>query len=101
MGLATIGIGLIPSYETVGIISPSLLLFFRFIQSTAVAGEFNNSSIFLIERSKKRSWIGVASSSDMFTGILITYIVNTTSYEYAWRIEFISVGVISLILMFF
>lgn len=106
IALATIGIGLIPSYEMIGVWAPILLLICRLIQSMAVAGEFNNSSIFLMEhaRSKKTlagSWIGVASSAGMFTGSVIAYIVSTVSYTNSWQIAFILVGISSLVTMVF
>ena len=106
MALATIGIGLIPSYEMIGVWAPILLLICRLIKSMAVAGEFNNSSIFLMEHAKSKktlagSWIGVASSAGMFTGSVIAYIVSTVSYTNSWQIAFILVGISSLVIMVF
>ncbi|WP_108652724.1 MFS transporter [Dongshaea marina] len=104
VGLATIGIGLLPGYATIGIASPILLLVCRLIQSIAVSGEFNNSSIFLIEHAARYktlagSWVGTASSAGMFSGGLIAYLLSLSSYPHSWRFAFILVGVASLIIM--
>ncbi len=40
MGLATTCIGLIPSYQSIGIWAPILLIFFRFLQGISVGGEW-------------------------------------------------------------
>ncbi|MCL1127047.1 MFS transporter [Shewanella surugensis] len=107
IAIATLSIGLIPSYLLIGITAPILLLLCRFIQSIAVAGEFNNASIFFkIEHAKKHkilagSWIGTAASAGMFTGGLIAYAVSQITVPEAWRFAFIITGILSLIIMCF
>ncbi|WP_299492920.1 MFS transporter [uncultured Shewanella sp.] len=106
IALATIGIGLIPSYQYIGIMAPILLLLCRFIQSIAVAGEFNNASIYLIEHANKHkilagSWVGTAASAGMFTGGLMAYTISQITYSEAWRLAFIITGIVSLTIMLF
>lgn len=106
IAIATICIGLIPNYQHIGIMAPILLLLCRFIQSIAVAGEFNNASIYLIEHAKKHkilagSWVGTAASAGMFTGGLIAYTISQIDYNDAWRFAFIIAGIISLVIMCF
>lgn len=105
IGFATIGIGIIPSYQTIGILAPSLLLGFRLLQSFAISGEFNNSAIFLIEHIPTRSLlagslIGMASSAGMFFGSLLAFITGFfDAPALSWRIIYISIGIISFLLM--
>ncbi|WP_298770365.1 MFS transporter [uncultured Shewanella sp.] len=106
IAFATTSIGLIPSYEHIGIIAPILLLICRFIQSIAVAGEFNNASIYLIEHARTKkilagSWVGCAASAGMFTGGLIAYILSQIEYQNAWRFAFVIAGIFSLLIMYF
>lgn len=44
MGLATTCIGLIPSYQSIGIWAPILLIFFRFLQGISVGGEWGSGT---------------------------------------------------------
>ena len=48
-GIATLGIGLLPSYTSIGFAAPVGLLLLRIMQCTTIAGEFNNATIYLME----------------------------------------------------
>ncbi|WP_077216761.1 MFS transporter, partial [Piscirickettsia litoralis] len=104
IGLATIAIGCIPSYQHIGLLAPILLLIFRLVQSLAISGEFNNSAIYLMEHNPKRttlagSWIGTASSAGMFVGGLIAVLVSASHHPHSWRLAYIVIGCLSLLLM--
>lgn len=95
MAFATIGIGLLPTYEQIGILAPVLLLLLRLVQGLAVAGEFNGASIFLIEHANPKtaylsgSWSGTASAAGMLLGALMALIVTLPQMPpWAWRIPF-------------
>lgn len=49
MGVASIGLPLIPSYAAIGIVAPILVLMFRLLQGFAVGGEVGASTAFLLE----------------------------------------------------
>ena len=49
MGFATMGVGLLPTYEQVGILAPMLLVILRLIQGFAVAGEISGASSMVLE----------------------------------------------------
>ncbi|MDV7133914.1 MFS transporter, partial [Williamsia muralis] len=49
MGLATAAIGLLPSYATVGVAAPTLLLACRLIQGFSAGGEFAGAATFAVE----------------------------------------------------
>ncbi|MCF6765413.1 MFS transporter [Thiotrichales bacterium 19S3-7] len=104
IGIATIAIGLIPSYQTIGILAPILLLGFRLIQSFAISGEFNNSAIFLMEHTPKKqvlagSFIGFASSLGMFIGGIFAALVGSFQSDLSWRSAYIIVGILTFIFM--
>lgn len=99
MGISAMSIGLLPTYHTIGILAPILLLLFRCLQGLAVSGEFNGSSIFLMEHAKKSpyfaaSWTGWAAAIGMTLGSFSAMIVVLPSMaemaEWAWRIPFLA-----------
>ncbi|MCS5480858.1 MFS transporter [Corynebacterium sp. YIM 101645] len=100
MAAGTLMLGLIPSYETIGIWAPVLLVIARIIQGIAAGGEFGSAAAFLAEYSppKKRgfgcSWIefgsvlGFLLASVVVAGMHAT--VSTESIEAGvWRIPFL------------
>lgn len=98
MGVATIGMGLVPTYAQIGIAAPIVLLIFRLIQGLAVAGEFNGAAIFLIEHATSSkgnkgylagAWVGAAAAAGMLLGAFSAQIVRLPIMpEWAWRIPF-------------
>ena len=51
MGFSTIGVGLLPTYDQVGLLAPVLLVALRLIQGFAVAGEISGASSMILEHS--------------------------------------------------
>ncbi|MBP0590729.1 MHS family MFS transporter [Paraburkholderia sp. LEh10] len=49
MGFSTIGVGLLPTYEQVGLLAPVLLVLLRLLQGFAVAGEISGASSMILE----------------------------------------------------
>jgi MFS family permease len=52
MGLATAGVGLIPSAASIGIAAPILLIFLRILQGLALGGEYGGAAIYVAEHSR-------------------------------------------------
>lgn len=104
MGIATLIIGILPTYDKIGLLSPLLLLTCRVIQSIAVSGEFQSSAIFLIEHEQNNksfagSLIIASASGGMFVGGLIASLIATTqNLDATWRIPFIVTGIITIAL---
>jgi len=51
MGVATAGIGLIPSYATIGVAAPLLIILLRILQGLALGGEYGGAAIYVAEHS--------------------------------------------------
>ena len=49
MGISTMAVGLLPTYQQVGMLAPTLLVIFRLIQGFAVAGEISGASSMILE----------------------------------------------------
>ncbi|MDI9817803.1 MULTISPECIES: MFS transporter [unclassified Legionella] len=98
MGVSSLLIGCLPTYESIGILAPILLALLRCIQGFAVSGEFNGSAIYLIEHDSERpcqagSWTGFASALGMmFGGLMSTLIYLPGMPDWSWRIPFLLGG---------
>lgn len=104
MGLATLAIGLLPTYTDVGLLAPILLISARLIQGVAVAGEFNGASIFLIEHADPQhqylagSWVPAAASAGMLFGAgIVAFTSSPWMPDWSWRIPFF-IGTLSCII---
>ncbi|MGW0890858.1 MFS transporter [Saccharopolyspora sp. NPDC002578] len=107
MGIATTGIGLLPSYATIGLAAPLLLTVLRFVQGFAAGGEKTGALILLFENAPPR-WRGLLSSLPAIgtgAGTLLSTgamaLASTTLSEQAfldwgWRIPFLFSAVLTL-----
>jgi MFS transporter, MHS family, proline/betaine transporter len=99
MGIVSIAMGLLPTYQTAGNTAVVLLLIFRFMQGIAVSGEGACAAVYLIELQPKRpyfisSFISTAAALGMFVGVLLAFIVSLPQMPaWAWRVPFYFGGV--------
>ena len=101
MGFATAAIGLIPSYQTIGINSMVILVVLRIIQSFSCGVEYLNSSAYLVENadiSQKGfagSWASFGSAGGLLMASIVTFGVTLLSFSFPeyewliWRVPFI------------
>jgi MHS family shikimate/dehydroshikimate transporter-like MFS transporter len=98
MGGATVGIGLIPSYDSIGIAAPVLLVTLRFIQGFALGGEVAGVALLLVEHSEKprRNLMGSIVHMGALGLILSSIATSFFSHvsgdgflEWGWRIPFL------------
>ena len=100
--IMTIGTGLmaiIPTYNSVGILTPIAVLIARLLQGFAVAGEFGSATAFLVEHSKDRKgffasfqWVGqgvAAVLSSFFGVVLFTWLTTEQIESWGWRVPFL------------
>lgn len=108
MGISTALIGLIPSYDRIGIYAAVLLLSLRIIQSMALGSEFLNSASLLVESgdTKQRGFRGCWSSVGVKAGNLIAclvvvglhyYLKKHPEHESLWRLPFLLALISTLI----
>lgn len=105
MGLATVAIGFIPNYETIGIAAPLLLLLCRLIQGLGIGGEWGGALLLATEYAppEKRGYFGsvpqMGVTIGMVLGSLAFYVMTALTTEeqfnsFGWRIPFILSGVL-------
>lgn len=112
MSGATLVIGLLPGYASIGIAAPILLIVFRLIQGFAAGGEFGSAASFLAETAPRRhrgfgvSWLEVGSLLGFLAGSFVFLLLSTELDDgqltsWGWRIPFLisaPLGVIGLVI---
>ena len=105
MGIATFGIGLLPTYNQIGIAAPILLVLLRFIQGFGVGGEWGGAVLMAVEHggSGKRglyaSWVqagvpvGLLLANAVFQ--LASMMPEASFLSWGWRVPFL-VGILLL-----
>ncbi|NOT60569.1 MAG: MHS family MFS transporter [Acidobacteria bacterium] len=99
MGLTTALIGLLPTYEQVGIWAPVLLIVLRLMQGFAIGGEWAGAVLMAVEHSPAGrrgfygSWphVGVPVGLLLSTGVLavISKLPGDVMYSWGWRVAFL------------
>ncbi len=100
MAVPTAAIGLLPSYDTIGIAAPIILTFIRLLQGFALGGEFSGCISYIVEHAEaqQRGLAGSSSFVSMCGGMLLglataagfSYFMEQESLiEWGWRIPFI------------
>jgi MFS transporter, MHS family, shikimate and dehydroshikimate transport protein len=108
MGIATVGIGLLPGYASIGVWAPGLLVALRIIQGIAVGGEAAGGQLLILEHAPagERGFYGslVQAASpigSVVSGGLMLVFSSTLSEEaflsWGWRIPFLLSIVVVLI----
>ncbi|PHM71124.1 MFS transporter [Xenorhabdus kozodoii] len=111
MAVPTLAIGMLPTYDTVGITAPILLLLMRIMQGAAIGGEVPGAWVFVAEHVPHKR-IGFACgilTAGLSLGILFGSLVATiiTSIyakhevlDWAWRLPFFLGGIFGLCAMY-
>jgi metabolite-proton symporter len=108
MGVATVAIGLLPTYATIGVAAPILLLTCRLAQGFAVGGEWGGAVLMAAEhgddarRGFWSSWpqAGVALGNLLATGVLwvLALVQSDEAFtSWGWRIPFLLSAVLVLV----
>ena len=99
MGIATFLIGLLPTYASVGIWAPIMLLFLRIFQGIGIGGEWGGAVLMAVEHSPTGrrgfygSWpqIGVPAGLLLSSGMvyLLSYLPEADFFSWGWRVAFL------------
>src|SRR3954447_19866572 len=106
MGLATAAVGMLPTYASVGMLSPTILVLLRLAQGLALGGEYGGAATYVAEhapdnkRGLHTSWIQTTATRGLFLSLLVIMgcriALGTESFEaWGWRIPFL----VSLVLL--
>lgn len=112
MTAAAFLIGCLPSFETIGIASPLLLLALRSIQGFSAAGEYSGAAVFLAEyapanhRGKYCSLVAASTACGLFAGSTAALIIKMSMPEidmisWGWRIPFLLAGPLGIAFHFY
>ncbi len=100
MGASTFFVGILPSYDTIGMTAPVLLIVLRLAQGLALGGEYGGAATYVAEhaphgkRGAYTSWIQTTATLGLFLSLLVILGVRTAIGEEAfklwgWRIPFL------------
>ena len=100
MGLSTFLIGVLPTYATIGILAPALLLLLRLLQGLALGGEYGGAAVYVAEhvpdnkRGYYTSFIQITASLGLFVslGVLLAIkrsMSDAAFKEWGWRLPFL------------
>jgi metabolite-proton symporter len=101
MGISTVGIGLLPTYESIGVTAPLLLAICRFGQGLGLGGEWGGAVLLAIENAPpgRRAWygmfpqlgapVGFICSAGIFL-LLSAALTDAQFFAFGWRIPFLA-----------
>ncbi|RAK69876.1 MFS transporter [Hymenobacter edaphi] len=100
MGGATVVTGLIPSYDSIGVAAPLIVLVLRLLQGLALGGEYGGAATYVAEYSpdKKRgyftSYIQITATAGLILSILVIVLTKKSMSDAAfkdwgWRVPFL------------
>ena len=111
MGVATTLIGFLPTYESIGILAPLLLVALRFVQGLAIGGQWGGAMLLVTESAPKdqRGWYGAYAQAGAPVGVILANLAflgvsaslsEADFMDWGWRLPFIASFVLILISMY-
>jgi MFS family permease len=100
MGLSTFIVGMLPSYATIGVAAPVILIALRMLQGLALGGEYGGAATYVAEHSPQNkrgaytSWIQTTATLGLFLSLMVilgtrTLIGEAAFADWGWRIPFL------------
>ncbi|HEY9280939.1 MAG TPA: MFS transporter [Eoetvoesiella sp.] len=108
MGMSTFLVGVLPSYGSIGIAAPVMLIVLRLLQGLALGGEYGGAATYVAEHAPQNrrgfytSWIQTTATMGLFLSLLLVLGIRTVLGEEAfldwgWRVPFlISAGLLGI-----
>lgn len=107
MGGATVGIGLLPTYETIGVWAPILLILLRIVQGLGIGGEWGGALLLAYEYApaKRKGLFGSVPQVGVTIGMLLSTLAITLMatlpedqfLSWGWRVPFIASAALVLL----
>ena len=100
MGSSTALVGMLPSYETIGVAAPIILICLRLLQGLALGGEYGGAATYVAEhapdgkRGLYTSWIQTTATMGLFLSLMVILACRTlmsaeTFNAWGWRVPFL------------
>ncbi|MFD5118693.1 MFS transporter [Streptomyces sp. NPDC058385] len=107
MGVATAGMGLLPTYDTVGVLAPVLLVLLRVMQGVAVGGEWGGAVLIATEHTERRRGFlfGAFAQQGSPTGQILAVLAFTAVSQlpdaafvtWGWRLPFLASALLVIV----
>jgi len=108
MGISTVAIGALPTYNTIGFAAPLLLALCRFGQGLGLGGEWGGAVLLAIENAppKKRAWYGMFPQLGAPVGFFLSggvflllsrCLTDKQFFAFGWRLPFLASAVLVLL----
>ena len=99
MGLSTFIVGVLPTYASIGVAAPIILVGLRLLQGLALGGEYGGAATYVAEhaphgkRGAYTSWIQTTATLGLFLSLIViigtkTLFGDTAFNDWAWRVPF-------------
>ena len=100
MGLATFIVGILPSYASIGVAAPIILVGLRMLQGLALGGEYGGAATYVAEhaphgrRGAYTSWIQTTATLGLFLSLMVilgvrNYLGEVAFADWGWRVPFL------------
>ena len=108
MGLSTFIVGILPTYASIGVLAPIILIVLRMLQGLALGGEYGGAATYVAEhapqgkRGAYTSWIQTTATLGLFLSLIVILVTRNVIGEEAfaawgWRIPFlISIALLAI-----
>ena len=108
MGFSTVAIGLLPTYDQIGIAAPALLALCRFGQGLGLGGEWGGAVLLAVENAPpgKRAWYGMFPQLGAPVGFFLSggvflllsgFLTDDQFFSFGWRIPFLASAALVLV----
>ena len=100
MGLSTFIVGVVPSYDSIGVAAPLIVIFLRLLQGLAMGGEYGGAATYVAEHAPKgqrgayTAWIQTTATLGLALSLLVVLgtrlMVGDSAFEdWGWRLPFL------------
>lgn len=100
MGIATAGVGLIPSADSIGLLAPAIVIFLRVLQGLALGGEYGGAAVYVAEHAPggRRGYYTSYIQASVVGGFVLSLVVVLASKglmseavwnAWGWRVPFL------------